>query len=256
MSTWILLRGLTREGRHWGDFTDQWRKAFPEAEVVALELPGNGVLNGMNSPLNLAAMASHCHDETARLGLQPPFHVLALSMGAMVAAAWAEQHPRDLAACVFINTSFGGFSPFYQRMRPHAWPLLARLLLAQTAREQERLIFRLTSNLNLPSDQVVDAWIALRQSCPVRPANALRQLIASARFRPPRAKVVPTLLLASAADGLVDVRCSKAIARRWNCPLALHPSAGHDLPLDDGEWVARQVRVWLETVAMGAPRLT
>jgi hypothetical protein len=25
----------------------------------------------------------------------------------------------------------------------------------------------------------------------------------------------------------------------------LHPSAGHDLPLDDGPWVAAQVRDWL-----------
>jgi hypothetical protein len=27
--------------------------------------------------------------------------------------------------------------------------------------------------------------------------------------------------------------------------LALHPTAGHDLPLDDGDWVARVVRLWL-----------
>jgi len=34
------------------------------------------------------------------------------------------------------------------------------------------------------------------------------------------------------------------IARRWSCAIALHPSAGHDLPLDDGAWVAQQVQAW------------
>jgi hypothetical protein len=36
-----------------------------------------------------------------------------------------------------------------------------------------------------------------------------------------------------------------AIARRWNCPIAIHPTAGHDLPLDDGVWIAKQVHDWL-----------
>jgi hypothetical protein len=27
--------------------------------------------------------------------------------------------------------------------------------------------------------------------------------------------------------------------------LAIHPGAGHDLPLDDAPWVAQQVRDWL-----------
>jgi hypothetical protein len=32
---------------------------------------------------------------------------------------------------------------------------------------------------------------------------------------------------------------------RWKTSLAIHPDAGHDLPLDDAAWVARQVRDWL-----------
>ena len=29
MSTWVLLRGLTRESRHWGDFPDILREHLP-----------------------------------------------------------------------------------------------------------------------------------------------------------------------------------------------------------------------------------
>jgi pimeloyl-ACP methyl ester carboxylesterase len=131
--------------------------------------------------------------------------------------------------------------------------MLMKLLLARTPRAQERLIFDLTARLEPDLDHVVNGWIAIRQSRPVRRSNALRQLIAAARFRAPRTVTVPTLLLASAGDGLVDGRCSMTIARRWKCALAIHPTAGHDLPLDDGEWVAKQVHDWLETLDQGAP---
>jgi pimeloyl-ACP methyl ester carboxylesterase len=53
---------------------------------------------------------------------------------------------------------------------------------------------------------------------------------------------VPLLLLASRGDALVDPRCSLAIAQRWACEIAMHPWAGHDLPLDDADWVVQQVR--------------
>lgn len=75
-------------------------------------------------------------------------------------------------------------------------------------------------------------------------ALAVRQLHAAVRYRiqsPPR---VPILLLASRHDRLVDVRCSHSIARAWRCDLHEHPSAGHDLPLDDPDWVVEHVATW------------
>jgi hypothetical protein len=75
----------------------------------------------------------------------------------------------------------------------------------------------------------------------------LRQLLAAMRYRvadtPPAAAV---LVLVSAGDGLVDPRCSWRLAARWRTPLAEHPQAGHDLPLDDGPWVADQIARWME----------
>jgi pimeloyl-ACP methyl ester carboxylesterase len=77
--------------------------------------------------------------------------------------------------------------------------------------------------------------------------NALRQLAAAARYRAPsHVPSVPVLLLAGARDRLVDPRCSEALARHWNAPIAVHPAAGHDLALDDGAWVAAQVKAWIE----------
>jgi pimeloyl-ACP methyl ester carboxylesterase len=245
MTTWILLRGLTREQRHWGNFPALLRQQFPEARVVALELPGNGDLHTLTSPATIADMATYCHGEVARLGLPAPYHLLAMSMGAMVATAWADSHPEEIDACVLINTSFGAFSPVQQRLRPGAWPTLMRILLSRTPRRREALIFKLTSRSGAPPPQIIAEWVAIRESRPVRRGNAFRQLLAAVRFRAPVSPKVPTLVLTSAGDALVDSRCSMEIARRWRCAIERHPSAGHDLPLDDGPWVARTIREWL-----------
>jgi hypothetical protein len=55
------------------------------------------------------------------------------------------------------------------------------------------------------------------------------------------------LVLTSASDALVNPICSYNLAAQWQTALAVHPAAGHDLPLDDAPWVARRVRDWLAT---------
>jgi pimeloyl-ACP methyl ester carboxylesterase len=69
--------------------------------------------------------------------------------------------------------------------------------------------------------------------------------LAAARFSAPEKPEVPLLILAGARDRMVWPGCSRRLARAWNADFALHPAAGHDLPLDDGDWVAKEVRHWL-----------
>ena len=245
MSTWILLRGLTREKRHWGDFPQVLQAALPAARVIAMELPGNGELNAVPSPTSIAAMAAHCRDEAARLGVPPPYNLLAMSMGAMVATAWAAGHPGEIDACVLISTSFAGFSPLHHRMRPRAWPVLLKVLLDPTPEGREKRLLELTSGRAQARFQVVGAWAAIRRSRPVSAGNGLRQLLAAAKYRAPGVAPVATLVLVGAGDQLVDPRCSREIARRWGCTLVVHPYAGHDLPLDDGAWVGEEICRWL-----------
>ena len=246
MSNWILLRGLVREAGHWGGFPELLAAELPEARVIALDLPGNGTANAHHSPVSIEAMARHCRGELARQGVPPPYHLLAMSMGGMVAAAWADAHPEEISACVLLNTSFGAFSPLHHRLRPGAWPRLLKVLLESSDRGREALIFDLTSSLARETHpKVIEHWAALRIAHPVQLGNAVRQLMASACFRAPRQASVPTLLLLGAGDQLVDPRCSQEIAQRWACPLEVHPWAGHDLTLDDPAWVAAEVHAWL-----------
>jgi pimeloyl-ACP methyl ester carboxylesterase len=248
MASWIFLRGLTRESRHWGGFVAQFQAAFPEQHIETLDFAGNGLRNHLPSPLTVQDMVQDCREELARRDLKPPYQVLAMSLGAMVSVAWAQAYPHELAAQVLINTSLRPFNPFYQRLRPANYARLLQLLLTKASPQAwERTILQITSNLGDPA--VLPIWVQLRQDNPVSPANALRQLLAAAKFRAQAdTPAPPTLLLASAQDHLVNAACSRALAQHWQCRLQLHSQAGHDLPLDDGPWVAEQVRGWLERV--------
>lgn len=247
MSTWIFLRGLTRECRHWGDFPTIFRSAIPDADVVALDLPGNGSLHQIASPTSVKEMAEYCRSELRARGIRPPYHLLAMSLGAMVAVAWAADHPEEIRASVLINTSLRPFSPFYRRLRPRNYLALFKLaFMGHDARESEEFILRLTSNHVEKHAEVLDAWLSYRREYPVSSSNAIRQLLAASQYRARAIKPsVRMLILASADDALVDPRCSKQLALQWQADVAEHSTAGHDLPLDDGPWVAEQVRGWL-----------
>lgn len=255
MSTWVLLRGLTRESRHWGEFPALLQRRLGSAQVVMLDLPGNGELNAQASPMRVGGMAEACRVALRERGLKPPYHLLAMSLGAMVALAWARQHPEELQGCVLINTSLRTFSPWYQRLRPRNYRAVLGMALSRDPAANERSVLEITTrHPTVAPATLLAQWTRWRIENPVSRANALRQLWAAARFSTPRAAPqVPLLALVSAADGLVDPRCSQRLAQAWGAELRCHPTAGHDLPLDDGAWVAHQVRAWLAALGQ-APR--
>jgi pimeloyl-ACP methyl ester carboxylesterase len=249
MTTWVLLRGLMREARHWGEFSLLFREAIGSDNIVTLDFPGNGSLHAQTSASTVAALADHCRAELRRLGYPPPYNVLALSLGAMVAVAWGEQHQDEIARMVLINTSLAPYNPFYHRLRPANYFRVMRFLLDGSAVRRENLILNLTSAIKNRSglrQDILERWLAYARECPVARANMLRQLGAAMRYRAaPIQPPMPVLLLAGARDQLVNAKCSLKLAQHWQCAIRVHPEAGHDLPLDDDAWVIRQVRDWL-----------
>lgn len=244
MSVWVLLRGLTRDNRHWGNFPESFAAANPGARVVALDLPGNGPRHHEKSPASVGAMVEDCRRALREQGIDGPVNLLAMSLGAMVAVDWASRYPDEIGSGVLINTSLRGACPFYRRLRPHNYWRLLRMALNTSDDFREQSVLAMTSCRDDP--QIARRWAEFRRRHPVSQANAWRQLLAAARYRaPPECPPTRLLLLASSNDRLVDVACSRAIAARWRLPLVEHPGAGHDLPLDDGPWVVDQVRRWL-----------
>jgi len=202
----VLLRGLTREATHWGRFVPLLAQALPHDRILTLDLPGNGHLHAQASPWSVPAMAQACRQALAAQGVRGPVHLLAMSLGAMVATAWAHSAPEEVAGCVLINTSMRPFSPAHHRMQPQHWPTLARLLLwPHTPLQIETTVLRMTSNPPAAHAEVLPQWVLARQQRPVRAANVLRQLAAAARYRaPPTPLPVPTLLTCAAGSFILS----------------------------------------------------
>lgn len=244
MQTWVLLRGLGRGAAHWSGFA-QCLAATLDARVIALDLPGNGALHQQRSPVSIDAMVTSCRQQLAARGVHGPVGLLAISLGGMVATAWATRWPQEIRALVLINTSMRPFSAPWQRLRPAAlWHLLRAGVHPPGSHQREQQILALTAHAPRPG--VLAHWMTEGQLHPVSRANSLRQLLGAACFRAPaRAPQVPLLVLASTLDRLASVQCSRALAAHWGAPLREHPTAGHDLSLDDGPWVSAELRAWL-----------
>lgn len=246
MSAWVLLRGLARESRHWGAFRMLLRDhAAPGDLVIALDLPGTGRAWRQTSPAQVPAIADAARARVHALGVAGPVVLVGMSLGGMVALQWAASHPQEVAGCALINTSLRGHSRPWQRLRPSAWMPLAGLLrpgLEPWRREQR--VLKLTSRVHATDTQLARAWARFTSRRPLTRANVIRQLWAAARFTMPRPPPVAGLLLASAGDDLVCPACSQAIAGAWDWQLRVHPSAGHDLALDDPFWVLQRLLEW------------
>jgi len=251
MTTWVLLRGLTREKAHWGSFPQRLQQGLaPDSRVIALDLPGTGTLRQQASPARIEGIAAACRAQLFALQVRAPLGLIGLSLGGMVATAWALAHPEEVGLCVVINSSMRPLAPLARRLRPQAWAPLLAALLRSDSRAIETTVHGLTSARPEPPG-LLDEWVAIRQARPVSTPNALRQLLAAARFRhagpAPRC---PTLVVCSAGDALVDPACSRTLARHWGMPLLTNESAGHDLPLDAGAWLAGQLAAWCRPDAL------
>jgi pimeloyl-ACP methyl ester carboxylesterase len=244
---WILLRGLARESAHWGAFVPLLQSTFPDAQVTLLNLPGTGCFHRETSPSTIKAITGRVRRHALDHGfIQQPVTILALSLGAMVAWEWMRSYPEDICGATLMNTSFADLSPFYQRLRWQSYREFVALTMTRDVHNRESGILQLVSNRREQDEQITQAWEKIQNERPISLKNSFRQIIAAATFRPGDIKPQqPVLLLNGKGDRLVAPVCSEAIHKKWNLELRRHLWAGHDLTLDDGAWVALQLKDWV-----------
>ena len=244
---WLLLRGLARESAHWGDFIALLQATFPDANVTMLDLPGTGRFHKEVSPLTIRAITGEVRHHALDQGcLQQPVTILAISLGAMVAWEWMRNYPDDIRGASLINTSFADLSPFYHRLRWQSYGKFAALVMNRDVRNRESAIVQWVSNRRDQDEQISLAWSKIQNQRPISLKNSFRQIIAAANYRPGDIKPKqPILLINGKGDRLVAPICSELIYKKWNLEIRSHPWGGHDLTLDDGAWVALQLKDWI-----------
>lgn len=243
--TWILLRGLVHEKEHWGDFYRQMQKGYPQDRLICVDMLGAGIHHKESAPCSLPQILLKVRTD-ALAQAAPPFHLLGLSMGGMLAYEWACKFPHEIAGMVLLNPSFRNFSPFYKRLMWQSYPQYLWTFLASDPIEKEMRFLKIISNDSKKHAKTAITRAIIAKKRPVSIANALRQTLAAAKYaaqrEPPKPK---TLILTSKGDRLCAPSCSDAIRESWHVPQSIHPWAGHDLTLDDPDWVLAQLEKWL-----------
>jgi pimeloyl-[acyl-carrier protein] methyl ester esterase len=239
-SAWYLIRGLSRESRHWFAFEDELATATG-VPVIPLDLPGTGTKHARECPLSVERIARDLEIATrpdATVGL------LGISFGGMVALEAANFHGRRVSHLVLINSS-SRLSPTIARLQPVGMLRFFQALRERDPHKREELIYALTTTT---SPRVLQHYATeaarIAATAPVSRRTAVRQLLAAASYWP---KPVPArcLVLAGARDRVVDPLCSATLAGFLRGPLVTHPTGGHDLPVEDPNWITSRIRRWV-----------
>ena len=268
----VLIRGLARESGHWGEFVTLLKnKLSPytqkestdnqsQMDVFTPDCLGCGKFYKETATTSIAATTDHIRQQifpSNGVAKPSPLILVGLSMGAMIAMDWAARYPDEIKGLVIINTSTGE-QVFWWRVRLTALPKVLFALIAPTSLREVTML-KLVSNNTEQYPKNIKDWCEIQKNSPVTRSTIIRQLIAAARFRiklyldkqtemDNQKKTPQGLVLVSNQDRLVSSRCSKALAKIMKWPIKVNDNAGHDLPLDDPEWVVNHIVTWFKNV--------
>ncbi len=250
MTNWILLRGLSRETRHWGEFPNILAQKNPKSKIIVLELPGVGKKNHLGSPKKIEDFVESLRPDFLSIKNKEQnektneWGIISISLGGMIALNWAEKYPDDFSKIVTINTSASDLSNPIQRIGLKAISKMAKLFIKNDLIEREREILELTTSMTEVDDNLVKKWASYSKEYPLSRKAFLNQLYAASKFKAPKKIDLPCLIIVGEKDQLANPKCSIALAKHFKLPYYSHPHAGHDLPLDDPEWLVNQIYQW------------
>lgn len=244
---WLLLRGLAREQRHWASFGEIFARRLqvsdPSAKIFFLDLPGTGTEIARPSPLTIAAIRDDLRERWTPLRTKDsePWGILGVSLGGMLGIDWVAAYPDDFRAVVAVNSSAANLSPPWQRLKLGVIFAAAAAGRAANPEAKEMALLAMTTRLVKDPRALARRWAALALDDELIRKTMWRQLFAAFRFHCPAGVSVPALILVGAHDTFTDPRCSARLAARLHARIATHAEAGHEITLDDPEWVAEVV---------------
>lgn len=259
----VLLRGLTRERRHWETFPDQLALALTTKSVICIDLPGFGDFFDQTSPATISEIASLTLknlSQDKRFNKSKKTCLIGLSLGGMVTLEIASRR-NDKASdfdgylslgdvfseFIVINSSQKFKTPFYKRFNYKKSADLLKGFLMDSVYEREEKILRLSANSEF-NQAVCKRWSSYYDEKPFTLKSALNQFYAGAQFSikdKPEIENCRGLVLCSKSDRLVDPICSQKISEITGWPIHICSQGGHDLAYDEPEWLCDRIKEFL-----------
>lgn len=234
----LFIRGLTRESRHWRGLDKKFEQSHPgKIKVHSIDLPGVGVFNKETSPTNLDDYVFFLRK---KMDLSRPFVCIGISMGGMIALRWAQLFPQEIKKIFVINSSAGNLSSSRERFSLNYGDIkkLIGVMLTDDYHLKEERILKLTTAQFRIDKTIIDEFADFQKTHPIGFRSSINQLWAAASFKiEAPLENTPVVVISGLADRLVHPSCSQKLSQVLNAKLITHPHAGHDLPLDDPDWL-------------------
>lgn len=240
--SWIVLRGLARAVGHWGSFKDLLIEKFPQDEFEFLDLPGNGTRYEEESPLEISDYVSDLRAHSEFIQQRKRVHILSVSLGGMITVEWMRQFPDEIIKAYVMCTSSRSDGMPYERFRAsNLWKSRGMLSFKRDDRKWEETILDMVANNHDRKEAELPRLLEVSKKYPMHILNIFRQLLAASRYSFPDQAPGDIQLIGSYGDKLVDPKCTLRIAQRWGMEPIMHPWAGHDIAIDDPEWIVEQI---------------
>lgn len=229
---------------NWDSPIAEFKKSFPDYEIVPLENKGVGIYHKLKAPLtikgNVEFLRSQFLEQKGELNI-----FLGFSLGGMIVSTWSQLYPEEIHGVILVASSFGGLQPFWKRMKLGV--LLAGIMTFFTrGTTREEYMYQMIASNSKNKEKLINEWAIEQKERPLTALNIIRQLLSGWSFHPSQYKRLhPTLVIGSRQDKLADYSCSENIRDFWNTDYVCHENAGHDILNDDPAWVINNIKNWI-----------
>ncbi|MCP4911649.1 MAG: alpha/beta hydrolase [Oligoflexia bacterium] len=246
----LLLRGLGRTSAHWLDFPEHLKNNLSMVnEVKCIDLPGFGHESDEASPLTIKGITDFVFSKFELLPTSPNWITISVSLGGMVNMHWLSDTERSahIKGSIIINSSSSDIAHPFERASIKS---LSKIIKAGISRDNYVKEKHIASFVNhqCPSEETLKRLAKVNDQFPIKIPSFIKQLLAASHFKSPQYLYRPTLFVRSKNDVMVNPVCSERLASKYNCQLETHPSAGHDLPIEDPAWLVEKVGNFLRSL--------
>lgn len=234
---YVFIRGLARNKYHWYGF----EKLFAHnSDIIMLDIPGNGEFNKLDSKITIEENTEILREQFLKLKKNGPYTLIGISLGGMIAIDWLNRFESDFERIIVINTSAKNLARPWQRFNLKM-AIAIPMLLFSSDKVIESNILKQTLNKKKIDFELLHSALNLRQFKTTK-INFFKQLFSASKFIfPLNLNAEKLIVVYSENDRLVSSLSSKKIIELTNCRGIVHPSAGHDLPLDDAAWLFKTI---------------